>query len=42
MAGPLLNALIAHLDSSFAGPNGDYPAIIETIEGLTGFVETVS
>jgi hypothetical protein len=35
MAGPLVSALIAHFDSSFEGPNGDYPAIMETIEGLT-------
>ena len=35
MPGPLVNALIAHLDSSFEGPNGDYPAILEAIAGLT-------
>ena len=35
MAGPLVSALIAHLDSSFEGPNGDYPAIMEAIAGLT-------
>ena len=35
MAGPLANALIAHFDSSFAGPNGDYPSVIEAIAGLT-------
>lgn len=35
MTGSLVRALIAHLDSSFEGPNGDYPAIMETIEGLT-------
>jgi uncharacterized damage-inducible protein DinB len=35
MTGSLVSALIAHLDSSFQGPNGDYPAIMETIEGLT-------
>ena len=31
----LLKALIAHLDSVFAGPNGDYPAVLETLAGLT-------
>src|SRR5690242_8319437 len=31
----LVHALIAHMDSSFEGPNGDYPALLETITGLT-------
>lgn len=35
MAGPLANALIAHFDSVFEGPNGDYPAVLEGIAGLT-------
>jgi len=35
MPGPLVRALIAHVDSSFEGPNGDYPALLETIAGLT-------
>lgn len=35
MSGPLVRALIAHLDSSFEGPNGDYPAVLETIASLT-------
>lgn len=35
MAGPLAGALIAHFDSSFEGPNGDYPSVIEAIRGLT-------
>src|SRR5688572_13113589 len=35
MAGPLVRALIAHFDSSFDGPNGDYPAVMEAITGLT-------
>lgn len=35
MVGPLVTALIAHFDSSFYGPNGDYPAVLEAIEGLT-------
>jgi hypothetical protein len=35
MPGPLVRALIAHVDSSFEGPNGDYPSILEAIAGLT-------
>lgn len=35
MSGPLVSALIAHFDSSFSGPNGDYPAVMEAITGLT-------
>jgi len=35
MTGPLVRALIAHFDSSFEGPYGDYPALLETITGLT-------
>ena len=35
MPGPLVHALIAHVDSAFQGPNGDYPALLETIAGLT-------
>ena len=35
MTGPLALALIAHFDSSFRGPNGDYPSVIEAITGLT-------
>ena len=35
MPGPLVRALIAHMDSSFEGPNGDYPALMEAIAGLT-------
>ena len=35
MSGPLVRALIAQVDSSFEGPNGDYPALLETITGLT-------
>jgi uncharacterized damage-inducible protein DinB len=30
----LLQALIAHFDSVFAGPNGDYPAVLEALAGL--------
>ena len=35
MSGPLVRTLIAHLDSSFEGPNGDYPAVLETVDSLT-------
>ena len=35
MPGPLVRALIAHVESSFEGPNGDYPSIREAIAGLT-------
>jgi uncharacterized damage-inducible protein DinB len=31
----LVQALIAHFDSVFEGPNGDYPALLETLVGLT-------
>jgi hypothetical protein len=35
MSGPIGEALIAHLDSVFAGPNGDYPATLEALEGVS-------
>jgi hypothetical protein len=35
MADPLVQALIAHLDSVFTGPNGDYPAVLEALEGVS-------
>jgi hypothetical protein len=35
MDSPLLQALIDHFDSVFAGPNGDYPAVLEALNGLT-------
>ena len=35
MSGLLVRALIAHIDSSFEGPNGDYPAVLEAIADLT-------
>ena len=35
MVHPLVQALIAHFDSVFEGPNGDYPAILEALVGLT-------
>ncbi len=31
MPGPLVQALIAHFDSVFEGPNGDYPAVLEAL-----------
>jgi hypothetical protein len=35
MAEPLVQALIAHVDSVFEGPNGDYPAILEAVAGVS-------
>jgi hypothetical protein len=35
MAGPLVQALVAHCDSVFQGPNGDYPALLETLAGVS-------
>lgn len=35
MANSLLQAMIAHFGSVFAGPNGDYPSVLETLEGIT-------
>ena len=35
MPGPMAQALIAHLDSVFVGPNGDYPATLEALEGVS-------
>ena len=35
MSGLLVRSLIAHIDSSFEGPNGDYPAVLEALNGLT-------
>jgi uncharacterized damage-inducible protein DinB len=35
MASSLLQALIAHFDSVFEGPNGDYPAVLEALKDLT-------
>ena len=34
MPSPLVNALIAHCDSVFLGPNGDYAAVMEVLAGL--------
>jgi uncharacterized damage-inducible protein DinB len=35
MVDPLVRALIAHFDSAFEGPNGDYPSVVEALAGLT-------
>jgi len=35
MLDPLARALIAHFDSAFKGPNGDYPSVLEALAGLT-------
>ncbi len=35
MASPFPQALIAHFDGVFVGPNGDYPAVLEALAGLT-------
>ncbi len=32
---PLVKALIAHFDSVFAGPNGDYAATLESLGGIS-------
>jgi hypothetical protein len=34
MIAPLVRALIAHGDSVFVGPNGDYAAVLETIASM--------
>jgi len=33
--GPLIQAVIAHLDSVFQGPNGDYAAVLEALAGVS-------
>lgn len=35
MAGSYVQALIAHFESVFAGPNGDFPAVLEALEGIS-------
>jgi len=35
MIDPLVRALVAHFDSAFEGPNGDYPSVLEALTGLT-------
>jgi len=32
---PLVQALIAHVDSVFEGPNGDYAAVLEALAGVS-------
>ena len=35
MSDSLVQKLIAHFDSVFQGPNGDYPAVLEALAGLS-------
>jgi len=35
MPGALVPALIAHFDSVFEGPNGDYPAVLEAVADVS-------
>jgi hypothetical protein len=35
MPNSLVDATLAHCDSVFAGPNGDYAAVLEALEGVT-------
>ena len=35
MPGLLAKVLIAHFDSAFEGPNGDYPSVLEALAGIT-------
>ncbi len=35
MPGQLMQALIAYFDSVFEGPNGDYPAVLEALAGVS-------
>ena len=35
MPTPLTRALIAHFDSVFEGPNGDYAAVLEALAGIS-------
>jgi len=35
MPGTLIQALIAHMDSVFEGPNGDYAAVLESLAGVS-------
>ena len=35
MPNPLVHALIAHSDSVFEGPNGDYSAVLEAVTGVS-------
>ncbi len=35
MPGPLGKSLIAHYESVFVGPNGDYAAVLEALAGVS-------
>ncbi len=35
MTGKLAQLLVAHFDSVFAGPNGDYPAVLESLADIS-------
>ncbi len=35
MPGAFVPALIAHFDSVFEGPNGDYPAVLEAVADVS-------
>ena len=35
MPSPIIQALIAHFDSVFDGPNGDYPAVLEAVRNVS-------
>jgi hypothetical protein len=35
MSNPLVHAIIAHFDSVFEGPNGDYAAVLEAVTGIS-------
>jgi hypothetical protein len=35
MPDPIVQALIAHVDSVFQGPNGDYAAVLEAVAGVS-------
>jgi hypothetical protein len=35
MPSPLIQATIAHFDSVFQGPNGDYPSVLEALDGIS-------
>jgi hypothetical protein len=35
MPDPILHALLRHVDGVYAGPNGDYAAVLEALAGVT-------
>jgi DinB family protein len=35
MPAPLVQAMIGHVESVFVGPNGDYPAVLEALMGVS-------